>query len=167
MIQKFYEFINEKVNMDDVGSEIQKMLDKKPTVKMTSDNYPSEKGIYSLAGIKKYLSDKYTTLQVDGGMYNLNQAKIKLDFIGVDVYYSTSKKSRVPFYYSGLDKKQAENYKKEFEEKNAELSSAIIKKSQEKKATVKKDVNNVSTAKAKKERKTPKATTTRKPRTKK
>jgi len=165
MIQKFYEFINEKVNMDDVGADIQKMLDKKPTVKMTSDNYPSEKGIYSLAGIKKYLSDKYTTLQVDGGMYNLNQAKIKLDSIGVDVYYTTSKKSRVPFYYSGLDKKQAENYKKEFEEKNAELSSVIIKKGQEKKATVK-DVNNVSTAKAKKERKTPK-TTTRKPRTKK
>ena len=70
-------------------------------------------------------------------MYNLNQAKIKLDSIGVDVYYTTSKKSRVPFYYSGLDKKQAENYKKEFEEKNAELSSVIIKKGQEKKATVK------------------------------
>ncbi len=125
MVQKYTEFINE-AKKDDAKAEIIKMLDSKPTITMSSDKWPTEKGIYSQSAIIKFLKGKFTTDQVLGGLNDLNNDK-KSDLKNIKVknyYYNET----YPYYFMGLTEDEAKKAKESYEEKNEVTNKGAIDK---------------------------------------
>src|ERR1035437_6067158 len=87
--------------------DIVNMLKSKPSVDMTND-WPTEKYAYSLAGIKKYMKGKdYTTTEVDDAMYRiandkeLKDVKEEIEHVMVEV---AKYGERYPYYFIEDDK---------------------------------------------------------------
>ena len=135
-VKKYFQFINE-AKKDDAKEEILKMLEDKPTVKMSNDNWPTEKGIYSQAGMIRFLKDKYTNHQVLGGLHDIkNDKKSGLKHVMVKNYYYNES---YPYYYIGLTEEEANKIKESYEEKNEVVNKdAIEKRKESKKANAKK-----------------------------
>lgn len=130
------DFINEaRVSKDDVVAALLDMFKSKPLVKM--EKHPDEKGMYSIGGMKKYLSD-YKPMTVSNALFAIkDDKKVKLESIYVSHEWS---KDRVPYWYIGLSKEEAtklkENYEKQGKEKNPASTKVVESpKSVAKKAT--------------------------------
>lgn len=134
-IQKYSDFLlNEaKVSKSDVVSDLLDMLKKKPSVSM--DSMSTEKGIYSLSGMKKYFADKYTGTIVGNALGDLQNDK-NVDIKSIRVKVSVWKEL-VPYWYIGLTdtqvKKLKEDYEKEESNKN---KKEVVKKEASKKTAV-------------------------------
>ena len=135
-VKKYFQFINE-AKKDDAKEEILKMLEEKPTVKMSNDNWPTEKGLYSQSGFIRHLKDKYTNHQVLNALHDIkNDKKIGLKHVMVKNYcYNES----YPYYYLDITAEEANKIKDSYEEKNEVINKdAIEKRKESKKAAAKK-----------------------------
>lgn len=135
-VKKYFQFVNE-AKKDDAKEEILKMLESKPTVKMSNDNWPTEKGLYSQAGIIRHLKGQFTNHQVLNALHDIkNDKKIGLKHVMVKNYYYNES---YPYYYLGLSEKEANETKESYEEKNEVINKdAIAKRKESKKAAAKK-----------------------------
>jgi hypothetical protein len=122
-IQKFVDFIlNEaRTNKKEVTQELLDMFKNKPHVEM--DNLANERGLYSLSGMKRYLS-KYSSMAVDQALGDLqNQKDTDLE----SVYVRVEKWSKsMPYYYMGLTKAQVSKLKSEYEEEEKKKNEKEI-----------------------------------------
>jgi predicted MPP superfamily phosphohydrolase len=148
-IQKCSDFINEaRVSKDQVVADLLTMLKEKPNVEMTK--LANERGIYSLSGMKSYLS-KYNSTSVGNALQDLqNDKKSGLKTISVKVSVWNE---MVPYWYIGLTEDKAKKLKEQYEEEELNKN----KKSVDKQVATKKA--NKATADA---RKTVKKTVTKK-----
>lgn len=136
-VKRYDQFINES-KKDDAKEEILKMLDSKPTVTMSSEKWPTEKGMYTQAGIIKHLKDKYTNHQVLNALHDIkNDKKIALKHLTIKNYHYNE---NYPYYYIGLSEAEAKEIKDKYEEKNEVANKKTIDKRQETKAAAKKAV---------------------------
>jgi hypothetical protein len=134
-VKKYGEFINES-KKDDAQSEIIKMLEDKPTVTMSSEKWPTEKGIYSQAGIIKFLKGKFSNNQVLNALHDIkNDKKIGLKSIKVKNFEYNE---NYPYYYLGLSESEAKDIKDKYEEKNEIDNKKTINKRAEAKSAAKK-----------------------------
>ena len=124
-IKKYTDFINEaRINKDEVIDALTKMLKDKPHVEM--DTLPNEKGIYSLSGMKKYLSGKYTSLQVSnahGDLMNDKKSDIKSTKVRIESWGEN-----VPYWYTDLTDAQVSKIKGEYEEQEKSKNKEEIEK---------------------------------------
>lgn len=151
-IQKCSDFIiNEaKTDKKDTTSDILDMFTKKPNVEMKS--LSNERGgLYSVSGLKSYLSGKYTSANVDGAFHDIiNDKSSGLKHIYVKV---TSWNESIPYYYIGLTDVQAKKLKAEYEaeeyEKNKEqiVKKEIATKASKAAAVAKTEIKKEVTAK--------------------
>jgi predicted CoA-binding protein len=151
-IKKYRDFVNEakkapgekKAKATKLVEEIVKMLKANPTVEM-SNNWPTEKYAYTLAGIKKYMKDKdYSITEVDDAMYRianekeLKDVKEEIDYVDIEVvaydeeypyYFIEGDKDKYAIieYYEGLQK----DTKAKLAAKKAEAAKAIAGKKKE------------------------------------
>lgn len=128
MIKKFDQFILEaKGKKEDNTSLVIKLLDEKPTIKMTEQD---EKGAYSLAAIKKYFRENgKTNDQADEAIYTLNKSKsTQLDHVSVKSFKFNGS---IPLYYKGLTKEESLKIKEDYEEKSKEINKDFIEKKKE------------------------------------
>lgn len=130
-IQKYSDFIlNEaRINKEEVIKDLIEMFKKRPHVEM--DKLPNERGLYGLAGMKKYLSGKYTTIQVDNALNDIQNDK-KSGLKSVRVKISHWDKS-IPYWYIGLTKSEVEKLKEEYEEEEKRKNKEEIDKQSERK----------------------------------
>jgi hypothetical protein len=132
-IQKYSDFIlNEaRVNKAEVVNALTEMFKKKPHVEM--DKLANERGLYGLAGMKKYLSGKYTTAAVDNALHDLKNDK-KSGLKSVYVNVSHWGKS-MPYWYMDLTEAEVKKLKEEYEEEEARKNKEELdKKSARKKS---------------------------------
>jgi DNA mismatch repair ATPase MutS len=163
-IKKYTDFINEaRINKDEVIDALTKMFKDKPHVEM--DTLPNEKGIYSLAGMKKYLSGKYTSLQVSnahGDLLNDKNVDIKVIKVRVESW-----SENVPYWYMDLTEAQAKKIKEEYEEQEKSKNKEEIekkekhKKDQKAAAAGKAEMKKEETAKKAARKSAPKKTATK------
>lgn len=130
-IQKYSDFIlNEaRVNKAEVVKDLVDMLKKKPHVEM--DKLANERGLYGLAGMKKYLSGKYTTSQVDNALHDLQNDK-KSGLKSVYVKVSHWNKS-MPYWYMDMNEAEVEKMKKQYEEEEVKKNKEELDKQSERK----------------------------------
>jgi hypothetical protein len=159
-IKKYQDFINEakkapgekKAKATKLVDDIVKMLKAAPTVEM-SNNWPTEKYAYTLAGIKKYMKAKdYTTTEVDDAMYRianekeLKEIKDELEHVSIEV---VAQDEEYPYYFIEGDKDKyaiIEYYEELQKDVKAKLD---VKKAEAKKAVAgkKKEAEAVKTEK--------------------
>ncbi len=173
MVLKFGDFINEGKGKDKNAliALLFKLLQDKPEIKVGS-TFPSEKGAYSMSGIKKYFIDNgYTREDADDTLYQLGQdkeakAKVK-HFSAKNHYYNES----YPYHYMGLSSTEVTKLKAKLEEESMEQSKpklasreAVKKKQSEmtKKAPAKKTIERKAPKDKTIERKAPKKTAAKK-----
>jgi len=130
-IQKYSDFIlNEaRVNKAEVVKDLVDMLKKKPHVEM--DKLANERGLYGLAGMKKYLSGKYTSIQVDNALHDLQNDK-KSGLKSVYVKVSHWNKS-MPYWYMDLTEAEVKKLKEEYEEEEVRKNKEELDKQSERK----------------------------------
>ena len=132
-IQKFSDFLlNEaRTNKKDVVDELLDMFKNRPNVEMKG--LANERGIYSLPGMKTYLS-KYKSLIVDQAFTDIqNDKKIDLKLIRVKV---AKWNESIPYWYIGLTEDQAKKLKEEYQEEEYKKNEKeITKKAESKKAS--------------------------------
>jgi len=136
-IIKCSEFITEAKasSKKDCIEDLLKMFDSKPLVKM--DTTPDEKGMYSLAGMKKHLLDKYKSSEVDNAWHDIQNNKEHKSSIG-NVYVNISIwKEKLPYWYMNLTKVEADKLVTKYEKDEKEKNSEKIKKTSAKLASVK------------------------------
>jgi hypothetical protein len=134
-VKRYDSFITE-AKKDDAKEEIIKMLNSKPTVTMSNENWPTEKDIYTQAGVCRYLKDKYTSSQVLGALNDIkNDKKIELKSIRVKNFHYNE---NYPYFYLGLSEEEAQKVKEKYEEKNEVANKETITKRKEVKAASKK-----------------------------
>lgn len=134
-VKRYNQFINE-AKKDDAKEEILKMLNSNPTVTMSNDKWPTEKGIYSQAGMIRYLKDKYNNNQVLNALHDIkNDKKSGIKHIMVKNYYYNES---YPYYYIGLTEAEAKEAKEKYEEKNEVVNKKTIDKRKETKVAAKK-----------------------------
>ena len=128
-IQKYSDFIlNEaKVNKEEVISDLTKMFKEKPNVEITS--FPNEKGMYSLSGMKKYLSDKYTAAQVDDAHNSIMNDKKKNGVKSVRIKIEKWNQL-VPYWYMDLTTEEVNKLKEKYQNEEREKNKKEIDKSQ-------------------------------------
>ena len=148
MLKNYNQYIlNEKKDVKAEKSEIEekimKLFKDKPEIKATSDGWPDSKGIYSLAGIKKYVGAK-DNLKVDQ-VFNDMRDNEKIKFIKIKI---NSLGETYPYFYheDHTSKEEAEKCKETMEksqkpaEKKPKAKAPEPKKrAPRKKAEVKKD----------------------------
>lgn len=151
-IIKCSEFLVEaRVNKDEVIEALVAMFKKKPNVEMEST--ANERGIYSLAGMKKHLS-QYKSMDVGNALGSIKDDKEE-DLNVISVYVSKWKE-KVPYWYIGLTKEQATKLKDAYEREESNKNKAeVVKKEESKKAATKANAEKVAAKKA------PKAKTTK------
>jgi len=134
-VKRYNQFINE-AKKDDAKEEIISMLNANPTVTMSNDMWPTEKGIYSQAGMIRYLKDKYNNNQVLNALHDIkNDKKSGIKHIMVKNYYYNE---NYPYYYIGLTEAEAKEAKEKYEEKNEVVNKKTIEKRKETKEASKK-----------------------------
>lgn len=102
--------------MKPLVNEIYKMLQDRPEVK-TSENWPNENVLYSIAGIKKYMLSKgYTSDMTDQAMYQIANSKDKLSYINV---YNNRYKENYPYFYANLNNDEVQEAKALYESHQA------------------------------------------------
>lgn len=140
-VQKFSDFLlNEaRTNKKDVVDELLDMFKKKPNVEMKG--IANERGLYSLAGMKTYLS-KYSNVIVNQAFTDIQNDK-KIDLKSIRIKVSKWGES-IPYWYIGLTEDQAKKLKEEYQEEEYKKNEKEITK----KAETKKAVNIASAAKA-------------------
>jgi hypothetical protein len=120
---------------DPVEQEILKMLSKQPKVKSRGNveskevNFPDEKGLYSRAGIKTYLEDKFTNLKIDVGIDKAaNNDNIKTIRVKNYEYNET-----YPYYYDNdkISSDEVKKIKKQYEDWSKEQAADSIEKRKE------------------------------------
>lgn len=123
-IQKCSDFINEaRVSKDQVVSDLTAMFKEKPNVEMTK--LANERGIYSLSGMKKYLS-KYNPTSVGNALQELqNDKKSGLKVISVKVSVWNE---MTPYWYIGLTEEKAKKLKDEYEEEESNKNKTTVDK---------------------------------------
>lgn len=152
MIKKFEDFVLESRKTKDKGSLVDllvKLLSEKPEIKLKSPNYPTEKGAYSLAGMKSYFkSNGKTNAECDEAFYQMGKSKtLKVgDFAAKNFYYDEG----VPYFYMDLSKDDIQKIKDKYEKESENQAKPIVDKRKEQKKVA------AASAKAKKERKQPK-----------
>jgi len=139
-VQKFSDFLlNEaRTNKKDVVDELLDMFKKRPNVEMKG--IANERGIYSLAGMKTYLS-KYSNVIVNQAFTDIQNDK-KIDLKSIRVKVAKWGES-IPYWYIGLSEEQAKKLKDEYQEEEYKKNEKDINK----KAEIKKAVNASSAAK--------------------
>lgn len=134
-VKRYNQFINE-AKKDDAKEEILKMLKGNPTVTMSSEKWPTEKGIYSQAGIIRHLKDKYNNNQVLNALHDIkNDKESGIKHIMVKNYHYGS---NYPYYYIGLSEAEAKEAKEKYEEKNEVANKKGNDKKKENKSAAKK-----------------------------
>lgn len=134
-LKRYGQFINE-AKKDDAKEEIVKMLNSKPTVTMSGEEWPTEKDMYTQAGIIKHLKDKYNNNQILNALHDLkNDKKADVKHILVKNY---NYDKNYPYYYSGLTDAEAKSAKSKYEEKNEIDNKTTIDKREESKEANKK-----------------------------
>ncbi len=139
-VQKFSDFLlNEaRTNKKEVVDELLEMFKKRPNVEMKG--IANERGIYSLAGMKTYLS-KYSNVIVNQAFTDIQNDK-KIDLKSIRVKVAKWDES-IPYWYIGLSEDQAKKLKEEYQEEEFKKNEKDINK----KAETKKAVNASSAAK--------------------
>jgi hypothetical protein len=127
-IQKYSDFIiNEaRVKKEEIIDKLLDLFKKKPHVEM--DRLSNEKGLYSLSGMKKYLSN-YTTLQVDQALHDIRNDK-SIDLKVIRVFINVWDES-IPYYYMDLTEAEAKKIKSEYEEQEMKKNKEEIDKTAE------------------------------------
>lgn len=154
-VKKFSEFlVNEaRTNKSEVVDKLKKMLSDKPTLEM--GKCADEKGIYSLAGMKKYLSE-YKTVEVSNALHELqNDKKYDLKYIYVKVSHWDKS---MPYWYFGLSESEAKKLKEEYEKEELQRNKEEYEKSME----LRKHQKQVSDAKKEARKSAPKKAATKK-----
>lgn len=153
MILKFTEFLFEAKgkNKEELINLLFKFLEQKPKVEKTG-NYPSEKGAYNRASVKKYFRDNgFTSEDADSALYYIENDKTKKEklksFSAKNYHYDQS----VVYYYTDLTESEVQKIKAKLEEDSKEISKSAI----EKRESVKKKVPEKKTTTKTTERKTP------------
>lgn len=133
-VQKFSDFLlNEaRTNKKDVVDELLDMFKKKPNVEMKG--IANERGIYSLAGMKAYLS-KYSSLIVNQAFTDVQNDK-KIDLKSIRVKVAKWDES-IPYWYIGLTEDQAKKLKEEYQEEEYKKNEKDITKDAERRKTSK------------------------------
>ena len=118
---KYFDFLNEeKKDRQEVIDALLMLFTKKPLVKM--DNLPDEKGLYSLSGMKKYLSGQYTSPEVEVAHHSLsNDKSLRLKSIRVKIGLWNK---NLPYWYTGTSDSEVDKIKSRYER----VSSSKIKK---------------------------------------
>lgn len=151
-IRRFDDFITEaKKDKNTVVELFVKLLKEKPLVKLDSKSFPDERGIYSLAGIKKYFKEHgCTNADADDAIYHIEatkefKTKYKVGYIKVkNHHYNES----YPYYYIDMTEDQANKVKESLEKMSQEKSKPMIAKKEEvKKAAVSKKADDRKTPK--------------------
>ena len=107
-----FAILEAKKQKEDAKAAIIQMLKDKPTVTKTSNAWPTEKGIYSQAGIISHLISKYTKGDILAAISDLKEVK----HISVkNIKYNTS----YPYYYT-CSKEEATKIKDKYEEEGKE-----------------------------------------------
>lgn len=134
-IVKFSDFIlNEaRTNKKDVIDALVDMFKKKPNVEMNT--LPNEKGIYSLAGMKKALSN-FNSTAVGNALGELQGDK-KSGLKVVRAYISVWDEN-VPYWYMDMTEAEAGKIAKEYEKEEAAKNKHILDKKASSKVTAKK-----------------------------
>lgn len=129
-IKKYSDFIlNEaRVAKDEVKEALIDMLKKKPKVEMTT--LPDEKGIYSLAGLKSHLGEKYNNTAIGNALIDLQNDK--KSGLGVVSAYISVWKKKVPYWYIGLTEAEAKKIATQYEKEEAEKNKKQVTKQAEK-----------------------------------
>lgn len=100
--------------MSNIANDIINMLKDKPSVEKSNTNWPTENGMYSISGIKKYMKAKgYTNDLTDQAIYNFNKdSKTQLPFIFV---YNKHYKQMYPYFYMDLTQPEVDIIKSIYE----------------------------------------------------
>ena len=147
-IIKYSEFfkVNEaRVKKEEVVTELVDMLKKKPNVEM--DKLPNERGLYGLAGMKKYLSKKYTSHQVSLALHDLqNDKKSGLKSVYVKIAHWNKP---MPYWYMDMTEAEVAKLKKEYEAEDISKNKESLEKEKENKKAQKASATAKKTAKKK------------------
>lgn len=138
-VLKFHEFINEakeaqaqdkvETKKDKSTELLTKLLKSKTKIEM-SDKWPTEQGIYSLAGIKRYFKDNGLTNNDADQAVNKLQGDKKSEMKSIKVknfYYGDN----YPYFYISLSDSDAEMAKKKMEDWSKEQAKPEIQKKKE------------------------------------
>jgi hypothetical protein len=136
-IMKFGEFIKEAKEAQSKGETkkdksielLTKLLKSKTKIEM-GDKWPTEQGIYSLAGIKRYFKDNGLTNNDADQAVNKLQADKKSEIKSVSVknhHYGDT----YPYFYISLSKSEADEAKKKMEDWSKEVAKPEIEKKKE------------------------------------
>jgi hypothetical protein len=157
-IQKCSDFINEaRVSKDEVVSSLVDMLKEKPNVQMSK--LANERGIYSLAGMKAYLS-KYSPTSVGNALQDLqNDKKSGLKTISVKVSVWNQ---MTPYWYIGLTEDKANRLKEQYEEEEQAKNKVSVEKKTATKKAAKVAADTRKVAKKTATKKAPKKVATKK-----
>lgn len=133
---KYNKFVNvNEVKNSKINEEIKEVIDelfnKCPIVSKSNNKWPTEKCLYSLSGINKYVHDKVSGLKNNSKIYNffhnyaLVDKKVKSVFIK-NYEYDNS----YPYYYNPdkVSKEEVDKKKKEYEQYSKEQNSSKSKK---------------------------------------
>jgi len=130
-IQKCSDFINEakaaKAPKSELRDALLDMFKKKPLVTKPDlkYKYPDEKGLYSISGIKQYLSkygDDVDTALVD--LQNDKSVELKTARIKNCLY----KGDHIVYWYMNIDKDDVEKIKDKYEKEQLEKNKEIVDK---------------------------------------
>jgi|GEM_PF-3421184 len=125
-IQRFSDFLNEaKKVKGECAAAILDMLKKKPTV--TMDKYPDESGMYSLAGIKKYLSNDFKNSEIGNSLGDIQSDK-NVDLKTTRIKNLLYKKNDIVYWYIDLDKEKVDKLKVEYEKNQFEKNKDFLAK---------------------------------------
>ena len=116
-IVKFSDFsiLEAKVQKDEVKKAILDMLKEKPSITPSNKNWPTQKGVYTLASITKHLS-KYNSTSISNALDDLKSDK-EVEVVRVkNIEY----KSQHPYYYAGLSKEEVDKIKSKYESDDIE-----------------------------------------------
>lgn len=124
---KFEKFFESK--KDDLVELLIKLLDEKPEVKTESEFYPKQKGLYSLASIKKYFTSKGKTKDdADQAVNHLVNDK-KFDLGKIEINHPLFGKN--PYYYTGLTKVEVDKIVADYKSEMADLSKEEVNRQRE------------------------------------
>ena len=143
-IIKCSEFLVEaRVSKDEVKDALIDMFKKKPNVEMES--LPNERGMYSLAGMKKHLS-QYKPMDVGnalGSIQNDKEEDLNVIYVNISVF-----REKLPYWSIGLDKEKITKLKDAYErEESIKNKSEVDKREESKKAATKANTEKVAAKK--------------------
>ena len=132
MVLKYSQFINEaKKDKNALVELLVKMLKDKQKIEM-GKAFPTEKGAYTIAGIKKYFSEHGMTKDnADDALYYINNDKEFKDVKSKLKHFSAKNShynENYPYYYMDLNEDEAKKVKQTIEKESAEMAKPEIEK---------------------------------------